>query len=61
MESAAVAEMKSQGEGKSQGLWAAQGLSPELCHPWKVKLLIQTKDTHIQPVKLKTLMLPALW
>lgn len=54
MESGAVCEVKSQGEGKSQGLWAAQGPSPQLCHPWKGKLLIQTKDTHIQPMKPKT-------
>lgn len=54
MESGAVCEMKSQGEGKSQGLWAAQGPLPQLCHPWKGNLLIQTKDTHIQPTKPKT-------
>lgn len=59
-ETGAFPEVKSQGEGKSQGCRAAQGPSPQLCHPWKGKLLFQTKDTHIQPMKPQTLTLPAL-
>lgn len=47
--SGAVPEVKSQGEGKSQGLWAARGPLPQLCHPWKGKVLVQTRDTHISP------------